>query len=249
MSIWDSLVGNFNGQKSRSDINTASDQAQGYVRQGAADSNALVNAGRDQAIGYVDPYMKGGQAGQTAYENTLGLHGQDARQQQFQTGYLDSPEFKYFQNANLAANTASWHRWNASPQGANSGSAMLAASRAQLERFNQDYGNYQNRLQGLGQQGYGASQFAGQTAYGAGVQTGNTTGSAYNALAQNAINKGSALSNSYVGWNNFMGLLGTGANAAATAYKQPGGAAAASSAAAPSAAASAPSWAATVAMA
>ena len=133
-------------------------------------------------MGYYQPYAESGKAGQTAYENTLGLHGQQARQQQFQTGYLDDPALAYRDQQTGNQINALMRKYNAGGQGVNSGAAALGVGRIRSENFNNDWGGYQNRLQGLGQQGFQA----------AGQQAGLTTGY-YNGAADRSIARSNAL--------------------------------------------------------
>ena len=155
------------------------------INSSYADANGQAKTGYDDSMGYYKPYAEAGHRGQTAYENTLGLNGQQARQQQFREGYEQDPALQYRQQQNQTAMTNLLRKYNASGQGVNSGAALYGAGRLQNEQFNTDWGNYQNRLQGMGQQGFQA----------AGQQAGLTSGY-YNGLADRAVGRGSALTQS-----------------------------------------------------
>ena len=136
-----------------------SDQLQRQLDQSRGVQRNDLTAGRDRALGMVNPYIQSGQRGQTAYEDTLGLNGAPARQRAFQTGYLDDPALAYRNQNNQLQMNQLYRKYNAGGQGINSGAATLGAGRLATEQFNNDWGGYQNRLQGLGQQGQQAAQF------------------------------------------------------------------------------------------
>lgn len=95
-----------------------------------------------------------------------------------------------------------------------SGASRLAIARAGMERGSQDYGNYMNRLQGFGQQGYGAAGQSAGIASGAGNMLGQMRMGLGQNLAGNEISSGNAMAASRnTGWQNILGLVGAGANA------------------------------------
>lgn len=178
MGFFDDLLGKSSaraaaqlGQRNAAQINSGYDDADRHSR-----------TGYDQSMGFLNPFAQSGRAGQTAYENTLGLNGQQARQQQFQTGYIDDPALAYRDGQTGAQINSLLRKYNAGPSGVNSGAAALGSARIRAENFNNDWGGYQNRLQGLGQQGL---QVAGQ-------QAGLTTGY-YDGAGQRAIGRSTAL--------------------------------------------------------
>jgi hypothetical protein len=93
-----------------------------------------------------------------------------------------------------------------------SGQQRLASARVQQE----NYGNYLNRLMGLGQQG---QQVAGAQS-GLQAQMGDNAMGYGATRAGQAINYGNAVADARgIGMNNVLGVLGTGAKAYG-AYKQ-----------------------------
>lgn len=200
----------FFGKPQRSDLSEGFRDSQARLDTARGNSTNALTQGRDRALGYVNPYVQSGQRGQTAYENTLGLNGAPARQQQFQEGYLDDPALAYRGQQTQQVMNNLLRKYNAGPQGVNSGAAMMGAGRIAADRFDQDWGDYRNRLMQVGQMGQNmAGQAAGiETGYGkdvAGVETnyGNTS-------AANRINYANALAASRsIGLNNLLALAGT----------------------------------------
>ena len=218
------FFGDLLGKSSAKEANRLGQRNAGQINSSYEDANALAKTGYDQSMGYYKPYAESGQRGQTAYENTLGLNGQDARQRQFTEGYSQDPALQYRQQQNQQSMNALYRKYNAGGQGVNSGAAMLGAGRLQNEQFNQDWGRYQNSLQGMGQQGF---QAAGQQA--------NLTSGYYNAGADRAVGRGSALvqndtnattaaSNArQQGVNNMLSIYGTAMGNASKAAHSMGG--------------------------
>lgn len=214
------MLGSFFGKDQRNDLNAGYRESQARLDQGYADARGSLTTGRDNALAYLNPYIQGGQRGQTAYENTLGLNGGAARQQQFQEGYLDDPALAYRNQNNTNQMNALLRKYNAGPSGVNSGAAMMGAGRLATEQFNNDWGGYQNRLMQLGQQG---GQYAGQGAqitYGAGKDLADTATGYANTSAANRINIANATAASRnTGINNLLALSGTAARAYAGGMK------------------------------
>lgn len=182
----------FTGRSQSRAINNAYTDSQAQLRQGEAQGRSDITSGRNDAVGTLDPWMRSGQRGQTAYEDTLGLNGQGARERAFKTGYLDDPALAYRNQNNQLQMNQLYRKYNAGGQGINSGAATLGAGRLASEQFNTDWGGYQNRLQGLGQQG---QQVAGQIAgiqYGAGKDFAGLTERFTNTRAGNTISHANA---------------------------------------------------------
>lgn len=154
----------------------------GQINSGYDRADSEARTGYDTSMGFYQPYADSGRRGQTAYENTLGLNGQEARQKQFTEGYTNDPALAYRNQNNQNQMNSMFRKYNAGGQGVNSGAAMLGAGRLATEQFNNDWGGYQNRLMGMGQQGL---QVAGQ-------QAGLTTGY-YGGNADRAIGRSTAL--------------------------------------------------------
>lgn len=127
------------------------------IGSGYDTANQQARTGYDTGMALWQPWADAGRRGQTAYENTLGINGRDAAQRQFQQSYLDDPALAYRNDANTQAMQALYRKYNAGPQGINSGAALLGAGRLRSEQFNNDWGGVQNRLMGLGQQGMQAT--------------------------------------------------------------------------------------------
>ncbi len=192
------------GQRNASQINAGYDSA-----------NTQAQTGYDASMGFLNPFAESGRRGQTAYENTLGLNGAPARQQQFQESYLDDPALAYRTQQTGTDINNLLRKYNAGPQGVNSGAAALGAGRIRAENFNRDWDGTQNRLMGLGQQGL---QVAGQQA---GLTTGFYDGQAgrsigrSNALVGNDTQATMAASNARMsGVNNILKIAGGAAQLA-----------------------------------
>jgi len=173
---------------------------------------AQANYGNAQSM--YAPYAQQGQQANSMYGNALGLNGVQA-QKDFGSNYAASDPFRE-QNADFA-NAGLMRQWNARGM-ADSGASRLAVSRASLERGSQDYGNYLNRLQGAGQQGFQA------TGAQAGLEQGKgdlATGYGQT-RAGNEINYSNALAQSRsTGINNILNVAGTVAKVAGAAYGMP----------------------------
>ena len=210
------FLGSFFGKDQRNDLNAGYRESQARLDQGYADQKSAITAGRDNALSYLSPYIQGGQRGQTAYENTLGLNGAPARQQQFQTGYLDDPALAYRDQATGNQINALLRKYNAGPQGVNSGAAALGSARIRAENFNNDWGGYQNRLMQLGQQGGQFATQGAQITYGAGKDLGDAAMGYGNTSAANRINIANAqAANRNTGINNLISVGSAAARAIA----------------------------------
>ncbi len=149
------------------------------------------SAGRE-AQGYVQPYREQGGRASGMYGDTLGVNGAEARTRA-QGTYFSDPVLQ--QQLALQQKNRGWA--SNARGGWGSGADSLAAQRVNL----QNYGNWQNRLQQEGQQGYGAATQSGNYAMAAGAgaagaqqgATGQLAGlyqnraQTQNALAQNII--------------------------------------------------------------
>ncbi len=199
MSLWS----DFTGASQRKAIKNANAQATNALAQGYSGANSYY----DQAASAYSPFVQGGQRGQTAYENSLGLNGQAGAQSAYDA-YASNPAY---QAANNYGMDSLAKKYNANGR-MDSGSNQLAMARAGVE----NYGNYQNQLAGLGQQGLQATgaQSAvragqGDMAMGYGATRANQATGYGNALAQasstginNLLGLGGMLINGYSAWNN-----------------------------------------------
>lgn len=185
------FLDSFTGKSARKDI----DKGIAAVSKGRDDAIATYRAAGTEAKGYLEPYREGGEKGFNLYNDTLGVNG---------TGARDAAQGTYLSDDILQKQLALQQRnrgWASNARGAYAtGADALAASRINL----QGYGDWQNRLAGVGQQGQQAATTTAGIAQneGAGVAgayqnaTGQTAGlygqraQTQNTLAQNLIGLG-----------------------------------------------------------
>lgn len=203
MGLWDSFTGSAGKKQAAATLaaNNATAQS-GYD----ANKNYLSQV-YNAATSKLQPYAEQGQKASSAYGNLLGLNGAEA-QGQARQGYEGwNPYLE--QGMNLATKAVA-RRMNAGGN-YNSGLNALAQNRATAELGSQDFYNYNDRLQGQGQQGMGA----------AGVMAGLDTGygqaqvANQNMLSGQMMGNQNQYSNDYnqangALWNNLMGLAGLG---------------------------------------
>jgi hypothetical protein len=191
--------------KARGELTTGYDQAGNFLSQagkgiGAAydQANNALDTGESKATGYLDPYIQSGGRANALYGDALGLNGTGA-QSAFGANYAASDPFRA-QNANFATE-ALMKSLNARGM-SGSGYAGEAIARQSLARGSEDYGNYLNRLIGVRDSGQNAANNAASIAGNfaqqrAGLATDRlgAQNSIYGAQAQNATDRGNALSN------------------------------------------------------
>lgn len=170
------------GKTSANAANALAGRNADQLRSSYGNANNYATTGYDKSMGFYSPYAESGNAANTAYSNALGLNGQAAREKQFNEGYVNDPAGTYRTNATQTAMTNLLRKYNAGGSGVNSGAAMYGVGRLNMERFDRDWGDYLNRLQGMQGQGL---QVAGQ-------QAGLTSGY-YGGMADRAIGLGNAL--------------------------------------------------------
>ena len=192
-----SLVDSFTGKGARKDL----DMGIGAVNANTGNAVGAYKQYGDQAQGYLKPYVDQGGKAFGLYGDTLGVNGAGAR---------GTAEDLYNSDDMLAKQRAydlsrSGRQANASG-GFNSGTAALADSRIRT----QNYGDWQNRLAGAGQQGQAASGTAAGLAEntGAGVAGayGQSTGALTNLYGQRAQTE-NTLAQNMIG----LGALGVSA--------------------------------------
>jgi hypothetical protein len=167
--------------------------ARGTIGGALGDQLGSINAGADQAIGRLGeaanlyrPAYDRGEAASGMYSNSLGLGGVDGNRaavDAFQAG--PGYAWQRDQAADLAARKAS------SLGIAGSGNTLSALTTLGSNLANQEYGNWQNRLQGLGQTGMQAaggmaSALSGQA--GVDTQRGQNLAGIYGQNAGNIAN-------------------------------------------------------------
>lgn len=191
--------------KARGELTTGYDQAGDFLSQagkgiGAAYDQAgnALDTGESKATGYLDPYIQSGGRANALYGDALGLNGTGA-QSAFGANYAASDPFRA-QNANFATE-ALMKSLNARGM-SGSGYAGEAIARQSLARGSEDYGNYLNRLIGVRDSGQNAANNAASIAGNfaqqrAGLATDRlgSQNQMYGAQAQNATDRGNALSN------------------------------------------------------
>lgn len=182
------------GSDARKDIRKSSQQANQYLDQGYGQSQGFYN----QAGELLSPFVESGGKAQTFYNDLLGLNGTDARSTA--QGTLTSDPL--FQGGLAEDSNALLKQLNARGMGAG-GTSALAAQRV----LQQNYGNWLDRYNQAGQQGFNAATAAGNLKA---AQGDNAYGFAAT-KAGNAINTGNAIAQTRnTGVNNILNLLGTG---------------------------------------
>lgn len=191
MGFFSGLIESFTGKGARRDI----DKGIGAVQKNTTEGIGAIREGAQEAKGYVQPYVDQGGRAFGLYGDTLGVNGAGARGAA-QDLYTSDPILEKLRDLN--AKKAGW-AFNARG-GYGTGAHALADSRANLE----NYGNWQNQLAGMGQQGQtaattgaGIAQREGEGVAGAYGQNSGALANLYgqraqteNALAQNLISVG-----------------------------------------------------------
>lgn len=145
-----------------------------------------INTSRNQALGYLNPYIASGGKANALYQDALGVNGLD-RQQAFGANYAASDPFRA-QNAQFA-NDQLMKLFNARGM-SRGGMAAEAVARQNLARGSEDYGNYLSRLGQMYGQGQQAAGQAAGIASGYGGQRAALSQGYTNALANNAATRG-----------------------------------------------------------
>lgn len=191
------FLSNLTGGDSRKDLTKGYKTSNALLDQGYADSQGYY----DQASGLFDPYMQSGGQANAMYADLMGLNGADARAAA--QGVLTSDPL--FQGQLASDSNALLRQLNARGQSAG-GLAAIAGQRV----LQQTYGNWLDRYNQAGQQGFQAAGAKGGVLT---AQGDNAYG--YNATkANNAMGYANAMAETRnTGMNNLMGAVGTGLNA------------------------------------
>lgn len=201
MSLWDA----FTGGGARRYATNAMTENRNQLNEGYRNNLGYQREGYQSAINRLSPYEAYGRQGQQAYTNLLGLNGAGPQGQA--RGAYEGWN-TYLQGGMDQATQAVARRAAASGQ-MNSGMNALAQDRVTRQMGTQDFYNYADRLQGLGQQGYGAANaLAGLDTNNAanliGIENATRSGN-----IQNMTNYFNAHSQANQGMlNNMMGLGG-----------------------------------------
>lgn len=201
MSLW----GAFTGGDARRYATNAMTENRNQLNEGYRNNLGYQREGYQSAVNRLSPYEGYGRQGQQAYTNLLGLNGAGPQGQARGAYEGWNP---YLQGGMDQATQAVARRAAASGQ-MNSGVNALAQDRVARQMGTQDFYNYSDRLQGLGQQGYGAANaLAGLDTNNAanmiGIENATRSGN-----IQNMTNYFNAQSQANQGMlNNVMGLGG-----------------------------------------
>lgn len=199
----------FTGKAQKRQIEEANRQATGYLNTGYGEAKNALTDGYQRAEGYMSPYVSEGRADQSMYRGAIGLRGQGGYDEAM-AAYRANP---FSQHQQDSTTNALLRRFGSAGMG-DSGASRLAAARAVTDQGYNDWNNWLSRLQGQGQQGYGASQSMAGMSQQRGSQLADLGWGYNSALAGNAINKGNAMAQAEgIGWNNLFSAVGLGAKA------------------------------------
>lgn len=166
MAFFDALL----GKGGPSPNATYADQT-AALRRGRRQATGRYEAGRDQAIGYVNPYIESGATANRLYAGSIGAGGDEGYQEAFRAFEADP----FRAGSDLAARNEAdrvFSRYNHYGYG-NSGQARVGVPLAASKLYDARVADFRNRLAGLGGQGLTASQFAGTTAFNTGKALGD----------------------------------------------------------------------------
>lgn len=163
MASLGSLWGGFTGDSQKRRADEAFRQSSQAIQSGFDQGSGYVKDYNQQGNAYLQPFATAGQGANKLYGTYLGLDGADAQRQAFQTYQGADPFRQYNEDNALRAVARQQNRLGM----LDSGNARYAMSRAMLDRGSQDFGEYMQRLSGMGQQGMGAANalagYANQT--------------------------------------------------------------------------------------
>ena len=206
MSLW----GAFTGSDARRYATDAYNRNSREMQTGYDRSMGYQGQGYQSAVNRLSPYAQAGQQGQQAYTNLLGLNGQQA-QQGARQGYDGwNP---YLSNDISMADKAISRR-SASMGQMDSGLNALARNRSAMGMGTQDFYNYNNHLQGLGQQGFQAANMLAGYDQNNAAQRIAIENALRNGNVQNSTQFGNAQAQAGQGaLNNVLGIAGLGLSA------------------------------------
>jgi hypothetical protein len=146
----------FGGASGKRAANQAAEAQSAYINTGYDRAEKATGQGYSDARGYIDPYIQSGRRASTGYENALGLNGRGGYDEAMgQFGMYAAPE----QDATRNALSAVMRRYNAGNGGGGpSGGLNLAVARTAADRYAQTRNGWLDRMNGMGQQGFQASQ-------------------------------------------------------------------------------------------
>lgn len=198
----------FFGKGGRKDLKRASRGAAENYTRGLNQFTDTVGAGKQESLGYYEPFGQAGLGAQNLYSNYLGVNGLEGRQ-----GFFDDfqfgPELEAANEYGIRALDRS-----ASARGLNySGNQLENLYNFGMQNFGNFLNPYLDRLERSAGQGANIAQQQAGIASQAAQNIGDAQFGTQQLLANNQINTGNALAaNRQVGMNNLLGLLGIGAN-------------------------------------
>jgi hypothetical protein len=221
MSFFGGLVDSFTGEGAKKALQEGLGNQLSVAQATQDKQTGAINASGTEARGYYKPYVDQGGRAFGLYGDTLGVNGADARKSAQDLYYSDPNQQRITDLALRAGDRAS----NAGGYFSGARGALLAGRLAQ-----EQYGNWQNKLNGMGQQGQqaaagmaGIAANEGNALAGAYGNYGASVGNAYgqnaqgmaqanNVFAQNLIGLGSAAVSAYTGIPMRKPGVATGAN-------------------------------------
>ena len=196
----------FFGDDQREDIEAAKRKADEAMSKGYGEARDIYTNYGQQGLNYFTPYVQQGQKANQLYQDSLGLNGEQggrnalAAYQSGRNPFLDYQMDQTQRGMDARANARG---------SLNSGANALAVARARQGMGYQDYSNWQNQLNGAGQQGYNAASTAGQMTQQQGQYLGDMRYGYGQQQAGNDINYGNAMASSRnIGINNMIGAVG-----------------------------------------
>lgn len=195
------------GSSQRNDYAQAAAQMQSDIAGANKKAMSTLDTGLTKASEFYQPFRQQGLAGFNQYADAVGVNGAEGYNRAFQNFNAD-PFAAGAQDASNNALGRMFRQYNARGMG-DSGAARLATSRAASEQYNQRVSDYRNRLMGLGQQGYDASNVLGNLTYGNAGQKASIQAGQGQQMAQITGNLANATAQSRTaGVNNVLGLVG-----------------------------------------
>lgn len=212
------LFDSFFGKTQRRDLGRANQQYGDFLGKAKSGGLQQLQTGKDEALGYLQPFADQGRRGFDLYADATGAGGAEGYARAFEN--FEASPFREFANQNTAnALRDVYRRYHGAGLG-DSGVSRLAVGRAAGEFARQDVENYLRHLAGLGTAGRAAAGQQAGIAQDVANRSSDIETSVFSALGNQAINHGNAVASTRnIGLNNLLGLAGLGVNAY-SAYNQ-----------------------------
>jgi len=202
-----SFFGDLFGSSQRKDYAQAAQDMQAQIAGANKKAMGTLDTGLTKASEFYQPFRQQGLSGFNQYADAIGVNGTQGYNRAFQT-FNSDPFRAGEQEATNNSLNALMQKYNARGMG-DSGASRLAAGRVASERYGQHVADYRNRLMGLGQQGYDASNVLGNLTYGNAGQKASIQAGQGQQMAQITGNLANATAQSRTqGVNNVLGLVG-----------------------------------------